>query len=72
MAQIKTIEFEVIDTSALSMAHAIGRYYIKNNDIKENALIDLQEVAEHIEAYVRAEYKAIEARRAADDKGISN
>lgn len=72
MAKINNIELEVLDTSALSMAHAIAVYYIKMNDIKENALIDLQEVAEHIEAYVRAEYEAIEVRRAADDKDISN
>lgn len=72
MAQIKIIELEVLDGSALSMAHAIAIHYHKNNSIKENELIDLQEVAEHIESYVRAEYKAIEARRAADDNGFSN
>lgn len=64
MAAIRTIELEVLDTSAFSMAHAIARYYVKNNTKKENVLIDLQEVAEHIEAYVRAEQKVKEA---ADD-----
>lgn len=56
---LATIKFEVIDHSNLQLAHAICKYYERCNGIKENALIDLEELSEHINAYVKAERKAL-------------
>lgn len=60
---VATITLEVMDTSVLQMAHAVCKYYEKNNGIKENALIDLEELGEHINAYVKAEKKSLEVRK---------
>lgn len=65
--QLCTIELEVLDDSCMSVAHAICKYYTKSNSVKENALIDLDEVAEHIDAYVRAERKALEYKKLAEE-----
>lgn len=56
------IEFEVLDNSALQVAYAVCKYYLKNNSDKELALIDLDEVTKHINAFVEAE-------RLAGDRG---
>lgn len=65
--QLCTIELEVLDNSCMSVALAICKYYTKNNSSKENALIDLDELTEHIDAYVRAERKALEYKRLAEE-----
>lgn len=65
--QLCTIELEVLDNSCMSVAHAICKYYTKSNSVEENALIDLDEVAEHIDAYVRAERKALEYKKLAEE-----
>lgn len=49
------VEFEVLDSSAMQMAYAICKYYLKCNSKKELALIDLEELVKHINAYVEAE-----------------
>lgn len=53
------IELEVMDNSAIGIAHALIKYYIKCNAKIKNALIDLEEVSEHINAYVDAERKSM-------------
>lgn len=54
------IELELLDHSALQVAYGICKYFNSKNGIKELALIDLEEVAEHINAYVKAEKRALE------------
>lgn len=49
------IEFEMLDHSALQMAYVICLYYMKNNSEKELALIDLEELVKHINAFIEAE-----------------
>lgn len=63
----RVIQLEVADGSALQVAYAICKYYLKNNSYKETALIDLDELTEHIAAYVRAERKALEIKRLAEE-----
>lgn len=58
-----TIELDVLDSSCLQVAHAICKRSIKVNTIKEGALIDLEEIADHINAFVRAERKALELEK---------
>lgn len=52
-----TIELEVADSSAFQVSYAICKYYRKCNSEKELALIDLEELVEHINAYIEAERK---------------
>lgn len=56
---MKKIELEVMDNSSIGVAHALIKYYIKCNAKKENALIDLEEVSKHINAFVDAERKSM-------------
>ena len=63
----RVIQLEVADGSALQVAYAICKYYLKNNSYKENALIDLGELTEHIDAYVRAERKTLEYKKPAEE-----
>ena len=58
-----TIELEVLDSSCLQVAHALCKRSLKVNDSKECALIDLEELAEHINAFVRAERKELELKQ---------
>ena len=53
------IELEVMDNSAIGVAHSLIKYYLKCNAKKENALIDLEEVSDHINLYVDAERKSM-------------
>lgn len=53
------IELEVMDNSSIGVAHALIKYYFQCNAKKENALIDLEEVSDHINAYVDAERKSM-------------
>lgn len=53
------IELEVMDNSAIGVAHSLIKYYLKCNAKKENALIDLEEVSDHINLYIDAERKSI-------------
>ena len=70
MATVCKIELEVLDNSNLQVAHAICKRYVNNNSIIENALIDLEELTAHIEAYVSAEKKALEVeRKRAEEEG---
>lgn len=64
---LSTIELEVLDTSCMSVALAICKYYTKNNSSKENALIDLEEVVEHIDAYIRAEDKLLKRKKLTEE-----
>lgn len=65
--QLRTIELEVLDTSCMSVAHAICKYYEKSNSSKESALIDLEELVEHIDAYIRAEDKLLKRKKLAEE-----
>lgn len=51
------VEFELVDSSSFQLAYAICKYYRKCNSEKELALIDLEELVEHINAYIEAERK---------------
>lgn len=53
------IELEVMDNSSIGVAHSLIKYYFRCNVKKENALIDLEEVSAHINAYVDAERKSM-------------
>ena len=55
---MNTITFEVVDNSALSISHAIIKYYKNLNASEKNHIIDLEELCDHIKAYVKAEKKA--------------
>lgn len=56
-----TIELELIDDSVQQMAYGICKYYLKGNCYNiEPTVIDLEEFAEHILAYTRAERKMLE------------
>lgn len=58
-----TIELEVLDSSCLQIAHALCKRSLKVNTSQECALIDLEELAEHINAFVKAERKALEIEK---------
>lgn len=55
VSKICTVTLEVLDYSAIQMAYAICKYYLRCNSEKELALIDLEELVKHINAYVEAE-----------------
>lgn len=60
MNKIK-IELELIDDSAQQMAYAMCKYYLNGNCYNiEPTVIDLEELAEHILAYTKAERKMLE------------
>ena len=52
---MRKIELEVVDNSSIGMTHALIKYYKQCNSVEGNHLIDLEEIAEHIRAYVKAE-----------------
>ena len=58
-----TIELEVLDNSCLQIAYALCKRSLKVNNSKECALIDLEELTEHINAFVRAERKELEFKK---------
>ena len=58
------IQFEMMDSSALQMAHALIKFYMHRNLNREIGVIDLEEFAEHIMAFVKAEKKQIELQKA--------
>ncbi len=58
---------EVGDGSAMRVAHAICKESVQTMGGKENALIYLDELTEHIDAYVRAERKALEYKKMAEE-----
>lgn len=53
------IELEVMDNSSIGVAHSLIKHYLKCNAKRENALIDLEELSDHINAYVDAERKSM-------------
>lgn len=55
LKELPKVEFEVLDHSAFQLAYAICKYYMRCNSEKELALIDLEELVKHINAYVEAE-----------------
>ena len=61
MDELITIELKLIDDSAQQMAYALCKYYLTSNchNIKPT-VIDLEELAEHILAYTKAERKMLE------------
>ena len=64
MNEINAIELKVIDNSPQQMAWALCKYYFSMNcKNMEYAVIDLEELAEHILAYTRAERKMLEAEK---------
>lgn len=56
------IQLEVGDCSIMSVANAICKHYVQYSDT-EKGLINLDELTEHIDAYVRAERKALEYKK---------
>ena len=58
--KLYTIELDVIDHNPISIAIAIIDHFNKYTEI-DNALIMLQETAEHIESHVKAVTKIREA-----------
>lgn len=73
LAQIKELEsaaaviqLEVGDCSVMSVANAICKHYVQYSDT-EKGLIELDELTEHIDAYVRAERKALEYKKMAEE-----
>lgn len=61
------IQLEVGDGSVMSVANAICKHYVQYSDT-EKGLINLDELTEHIDAYVRAERKALEYKKM-DEEG---
>jgi hypothetical protein len=56
------LTFTLMDDSVQQVAHALCKYYLENNCKNiELAVIDLEELADHILAYTRAERKFLEA-----------
>lgn len=64
---VEVIQLEVGDGSALRVAHAICKECVQTSDNKETALIYLDELTEHIDAYVRAERKALEYKKLVEE-----
>lgn len=60
------IQLEVGDGSVMSVANAICKHYVQYSDT-EKGLIELDELTEHIDAYVRAERKALEYKKLAEE-----
>ena len=61
MSENIRIELKLMDDSAQQMAYAICKYYLNGNCRNiEPTVIDLEEVAEHILAYTKAERKMLE------------
>ena len=61
------IQLEVTDSSPMQIAYAICNFFEESWDTEENALIQLDELTEHIDAYVRAERKALEYKKMAEE-----
>lgn len=57
-----TIELEVLDTSTLQVAHAIIKYYMRANQDRSLGLIDLEELCDHITAFIKADKRALEVQ----------
>jgi len=60
------IQLEVGDGSVMSVANAICKHYVQYSDT-EKGLIAMDELTEHIDAYVRAERKALEYKKLAEE-----
>lgn len=56
------IQLEVGDGSVMQVANAICKHYVQYSDT-EKGLINLDELTGHIDAYVRAERKALEYKK---------
>ena len=61
MSGLVTISLEMLDNTPAQMADALCRYYVQENcKNMKHAVIDLEELAEHILAYTKAERKFFE------------
>ncbi len=61
MNEIVRIELKLVDDSAQQMAYVLCKYYLNANCKNiEPTVIDLEELAEHILAYTKAERKMLE------------
>ena len=49
-----TLELEILDNSPMQIAYAICEYFGGFYGLRENALIALEELTEHIDSYIRA------------------
>lgn len=49
-----TLELEILDNSPMQIAYAICEYFGGFYGLRENALIALKELTEHIDSYIRA------------------
>ena len=57
------IALEMINSQPIQMADALCKYYkTANCGNIEHAVIDLEELAEHIQAYTKAERKFLEVK----------
>lgn len=61
------IQLEVASITPMQTAYAICNFYEELYDTAESALIDLDELTEHIDAHVRAERKALEYKKLAEE-----
>lgn len=61
MSDTATICLEMLDNNPAQMADALCKYYVQNNcKNMKYAVIDLEELAEHILAWTKAERKFFE------------
>lgn len=74
LAQIKelksaaaVIQLEVTDCSPMQIAHAICNFFEESWDTEEGALIELDELTEHIDAYVRAEREKLKYKKLSEE-----
>lgn len=61
------IQLEAVSIAPMQIAYAICKFYEELYDTAESALIDLDELTEHIGARVRAYRKALEYKKLAEE-----
>ena len=54
-----TLKLEMMDNSPQQMSYALCEYYKRINSGSNTTLIELEELAEHILSYVKAEWKKV-------------
>jgi len=63
-----TIELETLDNSPMQIAYAICEYFNGFYGHKENALIALEELSEHIDSYIRAWRHVLENEKLTEEE----
>ena len=63
-----TIELETLDNSPMQIAYAICEYFNGFCGHKENALIALEELSEHIDSYIRAWRHVLENEKLTEEE----